>query len=141
MSKLNVERDIITAQASSAISADSTSSGTITVLHKDSSGNIDEDTQRYLVYAKITSRPSATAKINALVSTSTDGASYTSYEYIQTPLGQGKVEVDSGSGTIYRYLGSYPANKEYTKFMLEAEDYGFTAECIVEYIYTTTEVT
>ncbi len=141
MAILKVDRDTITAQASNAISADSYSTGTQTTLNKTSGGNVDEDCLSYLIYAEITARPSSDAEIEVEMSHSSDATSWTDYVIVQRPFNCDEIEVESGSGTIYRFLGWIKDLDNYTKFRLKAIDYGFTAECIIETIYSTTEVT
>ena len=112
-------RSTITAQASAAITADTDSTGTQTVIDNSPAGN-SAGCDEIQLTLDVTVVPTADAQAEIYMSTSDDGTNYAEYVLIKT------IDVSSAATSDYQ-AGKVFYPRQYTKFKIKAIDYGFTA--------------
>ena len=109
----------ITAQASAAITADTFSGGSQTLVDK-ASGENGDGAQWFDVYIDVTAAPSTAATCELWMTGSSDGTDESAYEYALSCA----VPV---TATDQYHLGSLHTTPREFKAKLKAIDYGFTA--------------
>jgi hypothetical protein len=116
----------ITAQASAAITADTDSTGTQTLIDK-ASGQNGDGAQWFDVYVDVTAAPSADAGCELYTSGSSNGTDAAAFEYALT----GKIPAVADQ---YR-LGSLHITPQEFNAKIKAIDYGFTAVLYLVPVY------